>query len=181
MWTQRSLRGRWLSALSVALPLAAVAGVSVCALAGLRQGQQECQSHLKQVALGVQMYVQDYDERYPPMKSPAQVQNRILPYIKDRSLYSCPVTGTEYLPNPALNYLPVRAVKAPDSTIMFRDAKPHTTDTGKPSWNVAYADGHVKLSMTEPQLGKPAPTPQPGAGHKPGRRTSGKGRHRHGR
>src|SRR2546429_3743727 len=71
-----------------------------------RSGEEACISNLKQYALGVLMYVQDYDERYPPMKMPAQVQNRINPYIKNRGVFSCPVTKTDYLPNPALNYVP---------------------------------------------------------------------------
>src|ERR1041384_5548289 len=55
-----------------------------------------CQSNLKQMALGLLMYQQDYDERYPPMKMTAQVQNRIHPYIKNRSVFTCPTSGKAY-------------------------------------------------------------------------------------
>ncbi len=158
--------GRFCTLASWLLPsLAAIGAASVTCFAYLAsadiQGVDECQSNLKQMALGVLMYVQDYDERYPPMKIPAQVQNRIYPYVKNRNIFKCPTTGADYLPNPALNYIMLNAIKAPAQLMMFRDAKPHTTASGKPGWNAAYADGHVKLVMTEPALGKPAPTPAP--------------------
>jgi prepilin-type processing-associated H-X9-DG protein len=152
-------------ALRAVLPVAVVAGLSVVAYATLRQANSQtmasCQSNLKQFGLGMMMYVQDYDERFPPMKLNLQAQNRVYPYVKNRNVYSCPETGTAYLTNPALNYVYLAQVPSPASTMMLRDAQPQTTDSGKPGWNVAYADGHVKLEMTEPPLGKAAPTPAP--------------------
>jgi hypothetical protein len=151
------------SALQKALPIVAITAAAAGALAFQRpndpQALSMCQSGLKQFALGMMMYLQDYDERFPPMRFPAQVQNRVLPYVKNRDVFSCPATGTDYLPNPALNYVALTAIKAPADVTMLRDAKPHTTDAEKPAWNVAYADGHVRLSLREPPLGKPAPTP----------------------
>jgi len=59
--------------------------------------QASCQSNLKQLALGVLMYVQDYDETLPlwnrfananqmPLAPPAA----IFPYVKNTQLYECP-------------------------------------------------------------------------------------------
>lgn len=150
---------------SALLCIVAVAGFAAASPAVFRQDeralQSVCFSNLKQYALGILMYVQDYDEKLPPMKLPAQVQNRINPYIKNRSVFSCPATKLDYLPNPALNYVSFQYIGSPSTMVMLRDAKPHTTDTGKPGWNVAYADGHVKLNLSEPKLGKPAPSPRP--------------------
>ena len=120
-----------------------------------------CQSNLKQYALGILMYQQDYDERSPPMKFAAQVQNRVAPYVKNRAIFACPTSGREYLPNPAMNYVTLGSIQSPATLMMLRDALPHTLDSGGKGWNIAYADGHVKLSNKEIPLGKPAPSPPP--------------------
>lgn len=145
--------------------IVALAGICACSSAFIRQdgaeGQADCQKNLKQYTLGLLMYCQDYDERFPPMKFPAQVEPRVFPYVRSRSAFSCPVTATKYLPNPALNYLTLSQVAAPAKMMVLRDAKPHTTGSDKLAWNVTYVDGAVKLVTTEPTLGKPAPTPPP--------------------
>jgi hypothetical protein len=119
-----------------------------------------CKSNLKQYALGLLMYQQDYDEMLPPMAKPEQVQNRVMPYIKNRTIVTCPETGSAYLPNPALNYQRQASIAAPATTMMLRDAKAHS-DEGKSFWNVAYADGHVSQVPKEPKLGKLAAMPKP--------------------
>src|SRR5258708_643646 len=98
--------------------IAALALLSVCAFGLFHKGDGDsCRSNLKQYALGILMYVQDYDERYPPMKQPAQVEHRVMPYIKNKAVFSCPDTGAEYLPNPALNYGNLASIKSPASTL----------------------------------------------------------------
>lgn len=62
--------------------------------------QTSCLSNLKQVGLGLMMYVQDYDEIYPvniymgsnPDHSPCVFLSQIAvaPYIKNMDLYRCP-------------------------------------------------------------------------------------------
>jgi hypothetical protein len=148
-----------------ALPLLALVAFSACCFAFRRQddaqGLVSCQSNLKQYSLGLLMYCQDYDECFPPMKFASQVHPRVMPYIKNDAIFSCPVTAKPYLPNPAMNYVNVGQIKSPATMLMLRDATPHTPDGGQPTWNVAYLDGHVKPLTTEPTLGKPAPTPLP--------------------
>jgi prepilin-type N-terminal cleavage/methylation domain-containing protein/prepilin-type processing-associated H-X9-DG protein len=61
-----------------------------------------CQSNLKQIALAVLMYVQDYDERFPkiwhhncpgsPAPNPANWKDVCVPYIKNAQLWACPST-----------------------------------------------------------------------------------------
>ena len=59
--------------------------------------QASCQSNCKQLCLGILMYVQDYDEKFPvwnrnqpantrPLAPPAA----IFPYVKNAQLYCCP-------------------------------------------------------------------------------------------
>src|SRR5258708_35906163 len=118
LWTRTTFR--------TAPMIAAMTIASVCAFAVYaKQSGESCRSNLKQYALGMLMYTQDYDERFPPMKTPAQVTNRVMPYIKNRAVFSCPDSGSEYLPNPALNFVATSSVKSPASMMMLRDAKPH--------------------------------------------------------
>ena len=153
------------SAVATGVLVVALAGICACSSAFNRQGdpdgQADCQRNLKQYSIALLMYCQDYDEQYPPMKFSAQVEHRVYPYVKNQSVFSCPVTQTKYLPNPALNYRTLAQVESPATMLVLRDAKPHTTDANKPAWNAAYVDGAVKLLLVEPPLGKPAPTPRP--------------------
>jgi len=105
------------------------------------------------------MYVQDYDERFPTMATPAHLQHRVYPYVKNNAIFKCPVTGEDYLGNPALNRVSLGDIGLPANMLMLRDAKPHKSDDGTPVWVAAYVDGHVKLVSKEPVLGKPAPPP----------------------
>jgi prepilin-type N-terminal cleavage/methylation domain-containing protein/prepilin-type processing-associated H-X9-DG protein len=50
--------------------------------------QSSCLSNCKQLAVGVLMYVQDYDEMLFP--DPYKIWNDIQPYIKNTQLYRCP-------------------------------------------------------------------------------------------
>lgn len=108
------------------------------------------------------MYVTDYDESFPPMKTPSQVERLIHPYARDGSLYVCPQTGAHYLPNPAMGYISLSAIRLPAKSLIVRDATPHgpapqTSSLPKsPWWNAAYANWHVQLDLAEPVLGKPA-------------------------
>src|SRR5687767_9383814 len=57
-----------------------------------------CTNNLKQLGLGVAMYVQDYDGLYP-MSSNIDGTNRrwpdyIFPYVKSSQLFTCPSVGS---------------------------------------------------------------------------------------
>ncbi|MGQ9731740.1 MAG: DUF1559 family PulG-like putative transporter [Candidatus Zipacnadales bacterium] len=61
-----------------------------------------CQSNLKQIALGVLMYNQDYDERWPhnswqdssiPYRQTATTAYKTYPYVKNQQLWACPSRG----------------------------------------------------------------------------------------
>jgi len=61
--------------------------------------QTSCLSNVKQISLGIIMYMQDYDERFPmlywtasPRHGLAQV---VQPYIKNADVYNCPSSDAE--------------------------------------------------------------------------------------
>lgn len=139
--------------------VAALAALSVCALAVFKRDSASCRSNLKQYTLAILMYSQDYDEMLPPMKQSAKLQNVVLPYCKNKAIFSCPDSGVAYLPNPAMHQVHQASIKSPATTILLRDAKPHM-EAGKSVWNVAYADGHVKQVNKEPVLGKAPAAPR---------------------
>ena len=73
----------------------------VFAQARAKARQASCASNLKQLGLGMLMYVQDYDERFPfggwqPNTAAGNTdntwewQNTIAPYIKSKGVYACP-------------------------------------------------------------------------------------------
>jgi prepilin-type N-terminal cleavage/methylation domain-containing protein/prepilin-type processing-associated H-X9-DG protein len=62
-----------------------------------------CQSNLKQIALGIKQYIQDYDEKHPrlvattagastapPYAAPFGWADAIQPYLKSTQIYQCP-------------------------------------------------------------------------------------------
>jgi prepilin-type N-terminal cleavage/methylation domain-containing protein/prepilin-type processing-associated H-X9-DG protein len=53
-----------------------------------------CQSNLKQIALGIKQYLQDYDERFPMVWNKADATigwaTIIEPYVKSEQIYQCP-------------------------------------------------------------------------------------------
>jgi len=60
--------------------------------------QSTCLSNCKQIGLGIMMYVDDYDETYPPgyINLVADFQDIIMPYVKNNNIFfcpSCPVSG----------------------------------------------------------------------------------------
>ena len=64
--------------------------------------QASCSSNLKQIDLGVMMYVQDYDEHFPQTITPCwdsgtytplqkiSIVTRLYPYVKNAQLFNCP-------------------------------------------------------------------------------------------
>jgi hypothetical protein len=115
---------------------------------------QTCLSNLKQINLGLLMYVQDYDETLPPMKTTAKTQFLLNPYLKNNSLFTCPATGAAYKLNTALSSKKMATISAPATVPTFYDAKPHAD--GK--YRVGYLDGHVKVETKAPVI-KPASKP----------------------
>lgn len=113
--------------------------------------QSSCLSNVKQLSLGMLMYAQDYDERFPP-KPLSQTSQRledrrlnagmgekpdpqrdypprdwrrdIFPYAKNLGLFACPTTlsSYSYQCNPAIYGLRLGDVHEPQRLIMLYDA-----------------------------------------------------------
>ncbi len=63
-----------------------------------------CTSNMKQIALGVLQYVEDYDGRFPPYQD-AGVMGLIFPYVKSAQIFRCPSSKLNPPSSPAMtNY-----------------------------------------------------------------------------
>ena len=127
-----------------------------------------CQSNLKQLGLGVMMYVQDYDERYPPADMWAEV---LVPYAPSTDVYECP-SGGGYAFNSELSGLglwelsgpaecpalfeseagsaPFHLANSNDPVTSFVKRHPFP-DSSDAHGNVAYADGYVTEETSPPE------------------------------
>jgi len=98
-----------------------------------------CQSNLKQMALAMMQYTQDYNERHPPVAiasngSPYGWADAIYPYAKNHDIYQCPHdfwtqasttpqrSGyTDYWFNGNLSSVALKRIKSPAQTFLFGD------------------------------------------------------------
>ena len=85
-----------------------------------RQGRS-CLSNVKQLNLGLLMYSQDYDDRFPPA---SQWGDLLWPYTKTREIFKCPraTSPYSYAFNKKLNLLPQKNVKDDKVTVMLFEA-----------------------------------------------------------
>lgn len=71
--------------------------------------RSSCQSNLKQVALGLLQYTQDYDERFLSIVSPAGAGSPygwaglVQPYIKSTQIYKCPSGDGDQQDDPSMD------------------------------------------------------------------------------
>jgi len=100
---------------------------------------QACVNRADRIALGVIQYVQDNDECYPPMKSTAQFETAVMPYVRSRRYFICPATNEHFKPNGALSGRSLASIADPTHTIIFTDPVAHSDGIK----TIAYADGHV--------------------------------------
>ncbi len=98
------------------------------------------QSNMKQLALGILMYSQDYDEVLPPMKTAAELKKAIMPYVKNEAVFVHPQTKAPYMPNPILTNKPMRKIANPAQFVLLYEP---AASNGKRC--VAFADGHTKV------------------------------------
>jgi hypothetical protein len=100
----------------------------------LTAGREEAVSRAKQIAVAFQMYVQDYDDMYPPAGD--TVVNRVTPYVKNIEVFQAPgetVPGFVYM----LDAVNERSFKDPSTTLLGYLPGPG----GRA---VIYVDGHVE-------------------------------------
>lgn len=96
--------------------------------------------NLKQLGLALIQYTQDYDEALPPMKKYAKTQEILLPYIKDVSVFTNPITKEPYQANPVISGVSLAKIENPSETVAFYEGSPAADGTR----GVCFLDGHVK-------------------------------------
>jgi prepilin-type N-terminal cleavage/methylation domain-containing protein/prepilin-type processing-associated H-X9-DG protein len=98
--------------------------------------QTACLSNTKQLALGVQMYAQDYDECLPVAGYNGQCRGRwqwqVYPYVKNQSLFTCPNLAAQPWLAGTSNYTGPADSACPGITITVGQ-----NDKGGYGWNYA--------------------------------------------
>jgi hypothetical protein len=118
---------------------------------GILQGDPTrfCVENVQELALAVDEYTQDYDERLPPMATQHQFRTSVFPYVRDPSTFICPVTMRPYTPNATVSGQSLASIQNPYSTQLVADSIPHPDG----SVTTAFADFHVTnpdVPATEP-------------------------------
>ncbi len=120
-----------------------------------------CARNLRQISLAMMMYVQDYDEKFPPASVWIDV---LLPYVRTEDVFDCPEGNGEYgyAMNEKLSRLSLAEVRYPSATVMIYESKIRRRNhfgTGKDldyrhyggSW-VAYCDSHCAWHPEQDKL-----------------------------
>lgn len=136
--------------------------------------RSSCQSNLKQIASGLAMYAQDYDEKLPPAKSWVDV---LWPYVKSEEIFTCPsvtdAKGYGYAYNSKLSNKFVEILPSTSETVSVFETsilKRNAYGMGEnPAFrheggaNYCFADGHVewfdKSEIPSFNVGRPTPRP----------------------
>jgi prepilin-type processing-associated H-X9-DG protein len=129
-----------------------------------KAAQASCASNLKQLAIGMLMYAQDYDEHFPPAERWSEL---IYPYVKNEQVFRCPgdpKLECGYAFNRALSGKRLAEITRPAETPLLFDSKTgkrNAADDGR-SWpspgrhndgnDCAFADGHVKWFREKPSF-----------------------------
>ncbi len=107
-----------------------------------RQAAQNASSNsnLKQLMLGAMQYVQDNDEKFPPMQTMYLFKKAVYPYVKNEQIFLQPSSKKFYVPNAALSKMSMARLQFPSATAAIYEA-----DFGSDGKRgVGFADGHVK-------------------------------------
>ena len=116
-----------------------------------------CLSNIKQLNLGMLMYAQDFDDRFPP---PGSWKEAEYPYLKNESIFHCPEADEDekratYAMNRQLNDKTASSILQPAEAVMVFDSVPGNNLNGGP-WLLpdpprhkrgdyfGFVDGHAK-------------------------------------
>ena len=160
----RALDEQWFNLTGIESP--GLAGSPVFQRARENARRASCQSNLKQQMLGVLMYAQDYDEKYPPASKWVDV---LQPYVKSEQIFRCPSLpaskegGFGYALNQNLSQISERRIQETWRTIaIYETSNPARNwfgpGTGRAyrhigGSNIAFADGHIKWFRKGPETG----------------------------
>lgn len=99
-------------------------------------------SNVKQIAVGLMMYVTDYDDVFPYAQSTKAVQYVTYPYIKNFDVWKTHnPKGSQFNFNMAIAGVSATAIPDPAETVMVYESAPRPD--GRRA--VAFADSHAKL------------------------------------
>lgn len=103
----------------------------------------QCLSNIKQLSTGAMIYLTDYDDHN---FLPGSIKTPLMPYIKNASIFECPLTHWAFGTNDKLRKLDFGKIKDPSKTVFFFDSGgvsqtfPHD-GLGA----VSFADTHAKM------------------------------------
>lgn len=121
-----------------------------------RARESSCLSNVKQLCLGMLMFVQDHNGRYKV--KPETLKKSLMPYTKNAGLFICPIGAMNdgdaatdsYSFNANLVGIGESAVKSKAGTVLFYEGKDGKLDfrhTGKAA--IGFADGSVRMVNAE--------------------------------
>lgn len=106
-----------------------------------------CLSNVKQVSLGLMMFLQDYDEKFA--LKPVNYKAKIMPYVKNEGIFHCPDDksgAVSYSFNVNLQGIALAKIKSPAETVMVYEGKGGKLEyRHNGSACVGFADGHAKM------------------------------------
>ena len=116
--------------------------------------QASCLSNVKQLALGIMSYTQDYDEVLPPRYyrfnpavagGPNWCDHLVQPYIKNTQVIMCPSTQNKsYGYNQDyLNNRPIGAIACPSETVMTAEVKMSFSDPSGTNYDLSVREPSV--------------------------------------
>jgi hypothetical protein len=83
-----------------------------------------CTSHVKQLAVGLLMFLQDNDDRFPTKADSYKAV--VMAYVRDRDVFNCPSTGkatVAYSLNTQLQGKLLGSIRKPELTVMIYEGK----------------------------------------------------------
>ena len=91
-----------------------------------------CINNVKQISVAMNMYVSDYDSKFPPA---GNWNDAIKPYLKNTNVWKCPADNTDgpsYAMNNQLNGIAGSKVLSPADTVMLFESQPGKNRAGGP-------------------------------------------------
>jgi len=128
----------------------------------------DSESNLKRIGFALTLYIQDADDLLPPMKTVAEADEALYPFLKNRRLFEQPGTHELYQINTFLSKRNIATFGSAATTVVYYEARP--SNDGKRA--VLFLDGHVnriseaqwpalKSAFHVPSLPTPKPSPSP--------------------
>lgn len=133
------------------VPIIAAILFPVFAQARGKARETACLSNVKQMSLGMLMYVQDYDENFTPAQS---WMTNIDPYIKNEAVYHCPQissgqkgTPYGYALNSALSKARLADIASPETTLMIYESNTLSANASDPCTSYPVPGRHLERDI----------------------------------